>query len=92
MLEHYKFLGAMRKQVSALKDGSFLPVYAENGAFAFIRENKKSRLFVGVNNSCNTVDIPCESMFGGVILGNGESINSSTITILPNSYILILKQ
>lgn len=91
LLEHYKFLGEMRKQASVLKDGEYIPLLAQNGVLGFIRENENSKLFVGINTSYNEININLDIMRGGVFLNNNQVLCIGTATIPPQSYVLILK-
>ncbi|MEH6940722.1 glycoside hydrolase family 13 protein [Bacillus sp. JJ722] len=54
ILNWYKRLGAIRKNLSVFKDGSYRTIYADNQVFIFQRSNNNETVVVGVNCS----DVP----------------------------------
>ena len=53
ILDFYRALGRLRRQAPAFDGGAFIPVFAETGHLAYIREKGDSRVFVAVNRWCD---------------------------------------
>ena len=49
LLEWYKFLGKLRAEYSALKNGEFEEIFANSGVYVFSRKNSESELLVAIN-------------------------------------------
>ena len=49
ILSWYKFLGQVRSDYSAFKDGEYNQLYCADGAFVFTRSDEFSQLLIGVN-------------------------------------------
>lgn len=92
LLEFYKTLGKIRRENKCFKGGKFIPVYANMGHIAYIRESedKENALLIAVNRWCDSavLDLPKEFKNSTALLGNPPSddgkliINSEDIAIL----------
>lgn len=94
ILEFYKKLGKIRRENKCFIDGSFIPLYANMGHIAYIRESgdKKNALLIAVNRWCDEafVDIPEEFIGATVLMGNAPEgnklkIDSENICILKKT-------
>ena len=90
LIEHYKFLGGIRKNSKALKDGDFVPLIAENGFFAFMRKAKGETLLVAANCGNSEYTLQDSYMNGGKIL-NSDLEFCGNYTLNPNEYLIIKK-
>ncbi|MBE6728760.1 MAG: glycoside hydrolase family 13 protein [Ruminococcaceae bacterium] len=92
LLEFYKMLGRLRKENSCFAAGKFIPVYANMGHIAYIRESLdgKNAILVAVNRWCDDafVEIPDEFKNHQVIFGNAPENN---ILRIDSENICILK-
>ena len=62
---------ALRKELPALKDGSFTPIYESKSIYAYVREVEGERLAAIFNMSAKEVKIPKKlSLDGEVIISN----------------------
>ena len=94
LLAFYKMLGRIRKENNCFKGGKFIPLYANMGHIAYIRESedKKNALLIAVNRWCDEafVDIPKEFKDAEVLYGNAPvndklKIDSENICILKKA-------
>ncbi|MCQ2424851.1 MAG: glycoside hydrolase family 13 protein [Lachnospiraceae bacterium] len=58
LLSHYRFLGTLRKEHPALRDGIFRVITARNGALLFERKGGTETLFVAVNLGKEPFPVP----------------------------------
>ena len=56
LLEHYRFLGKMRKEHSAFKDGSFIPVSDALGCVCYMRKNSEETIAVIANRNEHPIE------------------------------------
>lgn len=54
----YKRLGEIRRGCKAFKEGSFEPLYAADGAIAYVRRSEENSVLTAVNNSNSELQIP----------------------------------
>jgi glycosidase len=94
LLNFYKALGNIRKNNNCFADGKFIPVYANMGHIAYIRESidGKNALLIAVNRWCDDefIELPqeftkCEILIGNAPEGNKLKINAEGICILKKS-------
>lgn len=88
LLEHYKFLGNMRKSSKALKSGEFIPLEARNGTFAFLRKCEDETLLVAANCGSSQYTLNNDYMCGGKILNNNLEF-CGNYTLNPHEYLII---
>ncbi len=88
LLYHYKFLGKMRSEYSAFKNGKFIEVCADKGMFAFIRKDRNCELLIAVNvGDVSTLE------FSGTLtdlITNVEYENS--VILNKNDYVVLIKK
>ena len=72
LIDFYKTLGQFRRSSPVFASGDFIPVYAQNAVFAFIRKKGKSAVLTAVNsgNASAKIEVPTEyrgakPVFGG---------------------------
>lgn len=92
LLEFYKALGKIRRENKCFKGGKFIPVYANMGHIAYIRESedKENALLIAVNRWCDNavLDLPEQFKNSTALLGTPPTedgkliINSEDIVIL----------
>lgn len=67
LLSHYRALGRLRQEHSALRDGEFRFLWREEHAFAFLREDENERLTVVVNVGEKPYAIPDHTRYADAI-------------------------
>lgn len=94
LLDFYKQLGNIRRNNDCFKGGKFIPIYANMGHIAYIREslNGKNALLIAVNRWCDDeyIDLPndffnAEVLMGNTPEGNKLKISKENICILKKS-------
>ncbi len=88
LLNHYKMLGRIRKNTTALTSGEFIPLVAENGVFAFLRKCDSETLLIAANCGSGQYTVSVPYMQGGKNLIDGSSFSGS-YTLNPNEYLII---
>ncbi len=91
LLDFYKQLGKIRRNNSCFANGKFIPVYANMGHIAYIRESQdgKNALLIAVNRWCDDefIDLPddfakCEVLMGNAPENNKLKISAENVCIL----------
>lgn len=88
LLEHYRFLGGMRKGAKSLKSGEFIPLVAESGTFAFLRKCDEETLLIAANCGGYDYTLNADFMCGGKIL-NKDLDFCGNYTLHPQEYLII---
>lgn len=72
LIEFYKTLGKIRRENSVFKEGKFIPVSAEMGCVAYMREDENSRVLIVANRNAHEIDyyLPQESVFSSALYGS----------------------
>jgi len=85
ILEWYKFLSNLRKEISAFKMGDFEQIYCDKGVFIFKRLDEKSQVLVCINISSNNFYFEFDGNLKELITKktytNNYVFNSQTIAI-----------
>ena len=91
-LSLYRRLLALRRLSPALQSGSYEPLDAPDGIFAFAREQDDQRLLVAVNFGSRAVDLPADSYAGSLVLSSvaDRSARLSARTVLPDEAVILL--
>ena len=55
LIEHYRFLGRIRKEYSVFKEGEFVPVSAALGCVAYERRNENERIMTVANRNSHPI-------------------------------------
>lgn len=81
LLDFYINLGRIRKENECFKEGKFIPIYANMGHIAYIREYKENSILIAVNRWCDDsyIDIPDDFKDAIVLLGNKPDGNTLKI-------------
>lgn len=81
LLEHYRFLGNLRSEHPAFKDGDFIPLYSDLGYVTFMRVCDTEKVLICVNRWCDPAQISLPDGFENaeVIYGNNPDNNSLTV-------------
>lgn len=87
----YKRLGEIRRGCKAFKEGSFEPLYAADGAIAYVRRSEENSVLTAVNNSNSELQIPV-----GVEWDNSYSFfefssKNGILTLPPYQFALLSK-
>ncbi|MBQ2846657.1 MAG: glycoside hydrolase family 13 protein [Clostridia bacterium] len=87
LIEHYRFLGKLRKEHDVFADGEFVPVSAAMGCVAYERRGRGERIMTVANrNSHSIVYILAEEGFealtGGIVNGRELYLEKETAAIL----------
>ena len=71
----------IRKENECFKEGKFIPIYANMGHIAYIREYKENSILIAVNRWCDDafIDIPDDFKDAIVLLGNKPDGNTLKI-------------
>ena len=94
LLNFYKKLGNIRTSNICFKEGKFIPVCADMGHLAYIRESLdgKNVLLIAVNRWCDDeyINLPtgfenCKVLIGNAPIGNKLKIGAENICILKKS-------
>lgn len=94
LISFYKTLGKIRRENKCFAGGKFIPVYANMGHIAYIRESfdKENSLLIAVNRWCDEayIDLPEGFEEASVLLGNSPKdsklkIDSESICILKKT-------
>lgn len=94
LIDFYKTLGKIRRENKCFAAGKFIPVYANMGHIAYIRESedKKNALLIAVNRWCDDefIDLPEDFKNASVLIGNPPEngklkISSENICILKKT-------
>ena len=78
LVEWYKHLGTIRKELDCLKEGTFTPYSAMLSCVAYIRRSKNDKIFVIANRNYHAIDynLPDEFCFSEELI-SGKQINHS---------------
>ncbi len=87
LIEHYRFLGRLRKEHRVFENGDFVPVSAALGCVAYERRNENERIMTVANrNSHSIVYVLPEEGFkaltGGTVNGKELYLEKETVAIL----------
>lgn len=94
LIDFYKALGKIRRDNKCFAGGKFIPVYANMGHIAYIRESedKENALFIAVNRWCDDefIDLPEDLKNATVLIGNAPEngklkIDAENICILKKT-------
>ena len=94
LIDFYKTLGKIRRSNKCFAGGKFIPVYANMGHIAYIRESedKENALLIAVNRWCDVafVDLPKDFENAIVLYGNAPEngrlkIDSESISIIKKT-------
>ncbi|MEE0840604.1 MAG: alpha-amylase family glycosyl hydrolase, partial [Acutalibacteraceae bacterium] len=93
LLKFYKVLGKIRRENKCFAGGRFIPVYANMGHIAYIRESedKTNTLLIAVNRWCDDayIELPDGFENATILYGNTEIDKSLKI---PKENFIILKK
>ncbi|MBQ4626029.1 MAG: glycoside hydrolase family 13 protein, partial [Clostridia bacterium] len=87
LIEHYKFLGRLRKEHGAFAQGEFIPVSAALGCVAYERKGENERIMTVANRNSHSIVyiLPEEgyvSLTGEKIIGRELHLEKETAAIL----------
>ncbi|MBQ3053076.1 MAG: glycoside hydrolase family 13 protein [Clostridia bacterium] len=89
LLSFYRDLGKIRRNSKAFMSGEFIPVYAQNGALAYMRKNNEGKAFIFVNREDFAVEIDLpkeftkfENIIGVMPLNNKIKLNPFEFTVI----------
>lgn len=79
VLSFWRKMIALRKELSALKDGSFTPLYISKNIYAYIREAEGEKLIALLNMTAKEVKLPKKLMLDGEIIISNYSEHSDDL-------------
>ena len=87
LIEHYRFLGRLRKEHKVFADGEFVPVSAALGCVAYARKNAEESVLTVANRNCHPIVyiLPEEgytSLTGETVNGKELYLERETVAIL----------
>ena len=94
LIDFYKKLGNIRRSNTCFRGGKFIPIYANMGHIAYVRESLdgKNALLIAANRWCDDeyIELPCGFENGEVLIGNAPEgnklrINAENLCILKKS-------
>ena len=91
LIEHYRFLGRLRKEHSVFKDGEFVPVSDALGCVAYERRNGSEAIMTVANRNNHSIVyvLPEEgyaSLTGETVRGRELYLEKETAAILVRNY------
>lgn len=91
LIEWYRALGSVRAGCSALREGAFLPLQAEDGLFCFVRRDDTGALLCAVNRSEESRTVRLPEGWGGARLPLGGELRGGTLALPPCSAVIALR-
>ncbi len=87
LLEHYRFLGRIRKEHKAFEKGEFVPVSAALGCVAYERRNSEEKIMTVANRNSHSIiyilpEEGYEVITGGTVTGRELCLEKETAAIL----------
>ncbi len=87
LIEHYRFLGALRKEHAVFADGEFVPVSAAMGCVAYERRGRGERIMTVANRNSHSIvyvlpEEGFEALAGGTVSGRELYLDRETAAIL----------
>ena len=87
LIEHYRFLGKLRKEHGVFAEGEFLPVSAALGCVAYERKNENERIMTVANRNSHPIVyiLPEEgytALYGGRVCGRELYLEKETAAII----------
>ena len=89
LLGFYRALGKTRKNSPAFKDGDFVPFICGGDLFSFVRENKKTKVFIAVNRGETVAQIALPEDFSKCKSVLGASVESGNISLPPYGFAVV---
>lgn len=87
----YKRLGEIRRGCKAFKEGSFEPLYAADGAIAYVRRSEENSVLTAVNNSEQEIHIPVGEEWDNSYSFFEFSSKNGILTLPPYQFALLSK-
>lgn len=87
----YKRLGEIRRGCKAFKEGSFEPLYAADGAIAYVRRSGENSVLTAVNNSNSELQIPVGEEWDNSYSFFEFSSKNGILTLPPYQFALLSK-
>lgn len=87
----YKRLGEIRRGCKAFKEGSFEPLYAADGAIAYVRKSEENSVLTAVNNSNSELQIPVGEEWDNSYSFFEFSSKNGILTLPPYQFALLSK-
>lgn len=87
----YKRLGEIRRGCKAFKEGSFEPLYAADGAIAYVRRSGENSVLTAVNNSEQEIHIPVGEEWDNSYSFFEFSSKNGILTLPPYQFALLSK-
>lgn len=87
LIEHYRFLGKLRKEHGVFAEGEFVPVSAALGCVAYERKNENERIMTVANRNSHPIVyiLPEEgytALYGGRVCGRELYLEKETAAII----------
>lgn len=87
LIEHYRFLGRLRREHKVFADGEFVPVSAALGCVAYERRNGDERIMTVANRNSHSIvyilpEEGYDAIAGGTVKGRELYIDKETAAIL----------
>ncbi|MBQ7122701.1 MAG: glycoside hydrolase family 13 protein [Clostridia bacterium] len=87
LIEHYRFLGRLRKEHKVFEEGEFVPVSAALGCVAYERRNDEERIMTVANRNSHSIvyvlpEEGYEALSGGTVSGRELYLEGETAAIL----------
>jgi len=89
LLNWYKKLGKIRKELAVFKEGSYETIYSQDSVFIFQRYNEKEKVVVGVNRSDKPFQLAVTQLYEDVL--HNEEVRNEYI-IEPNEACLLVRK
>ena len=89
LIDFYKTLGQFRRSSPVFASGDFIPVYAQNAVFAFIRKKGKSAVLTAVNSGNASAEIEVPSEYRGAKPVFGGKAENGRLKIGPRDFAIL---
>ncbi len=89
LIDFYKKLGQFRRSSPVFASGDFIPVYAQNAIFAFIRKKGKRAVLTAVNSGNASAEIEIPSEYRGAKPVFGGKAENGKLKIEPRDFAIL---
>ena len=89
LINFYKEIGKIRRECKAFANGEFIPIRADRGFIAFMRQSFDSTVFIALNRNDFNYELPLPQEINNPKRLYGTKIESNKINLPPNSFSII---
>ena len=90
LIDFYKTLGQFRRSSTVFASGDFIPVYAQNAVFSFVRKKGKNAVLTAVNSGNASAEIEIPSEYRGAKPVFGGKAENGRLKIEPRDFAILV--